>query len=80
MIKNLILEIIFLYGGDNSVAATVISDDFAKKRLMQHKKIESRCMEESRLNLLEGAAIELSDNNIVEGTLRFKLANNLAGG
>lgn len=37
-------------------------------------------MEESRLNLLEGAAIELSDNNIVEGTLRFKLANNLAGG
>ena len=54
MIKNLILDIIFLYGGDNSVAATVISDDFAKKRLMQHKKIESRCMEESRLNLLEG--------------------------
>lgn len=42
-------------------------------------------MEESRLNLLEEAAIELSDNNIVvnyknEGTLRFKLANNLAGG
>ena len=42
-------------------------------------------MEESRLNLLEGAAIELSDNNIVvnyknEGTLWFKLANNLAEG
>ena len=85
VIKNLTSDPIFLYGGDNSTEGGVVGDDLAKKKSdASSKKIVARSMQESRLNLKGGATGELSDNNIGvnyedEGTLRFKLAKNLAG-
>ena len=85
VIQNLTSDPIFLYGGDNSTEGGVVGDDLAKKKAdASSKKIVARSMQESRLNLKGGATGELSDNNIGvnyenEGTLRFKLAKNLAG-
>ena len=85
VIQNLTSDPIFLYGGDNSTDGGVVGDDLAKKKAdASSKKIVARSMQESRLNLRGGATGELSDNNIGvnyedEGTLRFKLAKNLAG-
>ena len=86
ILNNMTIDPTFLYAGDNADAGEVTGADAdAKKADADKKKIVSRSMKDSRLNLLGGAdKTKLSEGNIGVNyengnTLTFKLAKDLKG-
>ena len=86
ILNNMTVDPTFLYAGDDADAGEVTGADAdAKKADADKKKIVSRSMKDSRLNLLGGAdKTKLSEGNIGVNyengnTLTFKLAKDLKG-
>ena len=86
ILNNMTIDPTFLYAGDDADKGEVTGADAdAKKADADKKKIVSRSMKESRLNLLGGAdKTKLSNDNIGVNyengnTLTFKLAKDLKG-
>ena len=86
ILSNMTLDPTFLYAGDDADKGEVTGADAdAKKADADKKKIVSRSMKDSRLNLLGGAdKTKLSEGNIGVNyengnTLTFKLAKDLKG-
>ncbi|WP_127448912.1 ESPR-type extended signal peptide-containing protein [Veillonella sp. 3310] len=86
ILNNMTIDPTFLYAGDDADKGEVTGADAdAKKADAASKKIVSRSMKDSRLNLLGGAdKTKLSENNIgvnyeSGNTLTFKLAKDLKG-
>ena len=86
ILNNMTIDPTFLYAGDDADAGEVTGANAdAKKADADKKKIVSRSMKDSRLNLLGGAdKTKLSENNIgvnyeSGNTLTFKLAKDLKG-
>ena len=85
VLNHLTSDPVYFYGADDSSNDKVAGDDAKKKSAdAKDKRIVARSMADSRLNLKGGATGELTDNNIGvkyedEGTIRFKLAKELAG-
>ena len=86
ILNNMTIDPTFLYAGDDADTGEVTGADAdAKKADADKKKIVSRSMKDSRLNLLGGAdKTKLSENNIGVNyengnTLTFKLAKDLKG-
>ena len=86
ILNNMTIDPTFLYAGDDADKGEVTGADAdAKKADADKKKIVSRSMKDSRLNLLGGAdKTKLSEGNIgvnyeSGNTLTFKLAKDLKG-
>ena len=86
ILNNMTIDPTFLYAGDDADKGEVTGADAdAKKADADKKKIVSRSMKDSRLNLLGGAdKTKLSNDNIGVNyengnTLTFKLAKDLKG-
>ena len=83
VLTHLIEDPVFMFGADNSSESNAVGDTPEKKQKDgENKKIVTRSISDSRLNILGGADGELSDKNISvkyedKQTLKIKLAKKL---